>query len=544
MSLKASPTLGGISEPVTADHPARALDTVWLRRLVVPGLIVIGLALRLAYYIVDPSISTDEADLALNLMHRSYAGLFHRLDFNQAAPPGFLLLQKTAVEAFGTSTYALRLLPLLVGSVGFLLVYPVTARIAGRQAAVIALALFAVSDPLVSYAVTNKQYSFDVGVTVALFAVMLEVRRRTHSTWPVLLAGAGGLAVLLSNPAAFVLSAIWIVLVGETLAARKWRDAGKLVGVAVVWLAALGAAFLLVRASIDQIKRTAGLGWSFPGHPPFRMIGGIARYLLGVPGLVPEVRAVVTGMALVLCAVGVGSLYRKSRGLAIVLVAPAILAFAAVAIGEYPNFGRTFLFLEAPLMVLIGCGTAFLVSRARWETRAAASLAIGILIGLATFQTLRHVHASAATEPTRALAYLAEHSRGGDSLYVPRSSQYAFRYYLECGCFGSAQTVAKARMHWPIRPTEGYGQFDAAIDSAPPSLVAGASTGSSASDYRKDLAPLLGRKRVWVFLFDLSPQAKQAVGEFLRSHGRVLDAFPNDEGAPASVVLYRLDHRA
>src|SRR5918996_4581189 len=61
-------------------------------KLVVPSLIALALALRLTYYLLNPSLSNDEAQLALNIMHRSYGDLFERLDFNQAAPPGFLLL--------------------------------------------------------------------------------------------------------------------------------------------------------------------------------------------------------------------------------------------------------------------------------------------------------------------------------------------------------------------------------------------------------------------------------------------------------------------
>src|SRR5206468_2823825 len=64
-------------------------------------LVALGIALRLAYYLSNRALSSDEAALALNLMHRPYAGVFGHLDVNQAAPPGFLLVQKIAIEAFG-----------------------------------------------------------------------------------------------------------------------------------------------------------------------------------------------------------------------------------------------------------------------------------------------------------------------------------------------------------------------------------------------------------------------------------------------------------
>src|SRR5206468_2961044 len=116
--------------------------------------------------------------LALNLMHRSYSGLFHQLDVHQAAPPGFLLLQKFALDVLGPSPYVLRLLP-LVGSIAALgLFYPVARRLVDKSTALLGLSLFAILDPLLVYAGTNKPYSIDVFVTLALYAVLLAVSDR------------------------------------------------------------------------------------------------------------------------------------------------------------------------------------------------------------------------------------------------------------------------------------------------------------------------------------------------------------------------------
>jgi Dolichyl-phosphate-mannose-protein mannosyltransferase len=508
-------------------------------RLTVPTLVAIALALRLTYFLLNPSLSNDEASLALNLMHRSYAGVLERLDFNQAAPPGFLLLQKLAIDVFGASTYSLRLLPFLAGAAASLLVYPVAARIAGRPAALVALALFAVSGPLVSYASTNKQYSVDVAVTLGLYAVMLAVWQRLDARHTVLLAFVGVVAVFLSHPAVFVLAAVWVVLAAENVVARRWRQVAALGGLGALWLGSLATAYLLTRTSIEQIQLTAGLGWT-SWHSALRTLGGIARYLLSIPGFAPEVRAAITCIAIVLCFVGVRA--QRRRGLTAALVVPAILANAAVWIGRYPNFGRTFLFVEPSLIVLIASGTHLLLSRRRPKTlRAGTGLALLILLGGGAFQTLRYLRPNTVTEPSRALSYLVEHTRSGDSLYLSRTAQYSFRYYLECGCFANSRVVAKARALWPIRPTAGYGQFDAALESSPPSLIAGSSTDFSERAYADDFAPLLGRRRVWILLSDVNPDAKRALTAFLQDHGRLLDVFPNhDENAVASVLLYTL----
>ena len=74
-----------------------------------------GSALRIAPFLIDRSLWLDEAKLALNVLERSPAQLFAPLDYDQAAPVGFLLLEKRAVMAFGEGERALRLVPLIAG---------------------------------------------------------------------------------------------------------------------------------------------------------------------------------------------------------------------------------------------------------------------------------------------------------------------------------------------------------------------------------------------------------------------------------------------
>lgn len=509
----------------------------------VPWLIALALGLRLAYYLLDPSVSADEAQLALNIMHRSYGGLFETLDFNQAAPPGFLLLQKLAVDIFGASTYSLRLLPFLAGALACLLIYPVAARIVGRSAATLALALFAVSFPVVSYASTNKQYSTDVAVTLGLMALFFAIRAKPARRQGLLVAVVGAIALFLSYAAAFVLAAVWLVLVIESVRARDRRHVGALACVGTVWLGSLALVYGLTQSSVDQIRRTAGTGWG--PSPALETIGGNARYLLGVPDFAPGIRAAITGIAMVLCLAAARALLLRNPGSTAVILAPAILAGVAVTVGFYPPFGRTFLFVQPSLIMLVGAGATILLARQQPRLlRVGAVLAISTVFCVGAFETLRHLRPDVATEPSRALAYLVEHSRSGDSLYVPRTSQYSFRYYLECGCFANAGTATKGRELWPVLPTAGSGQFDAALESSPPLLIAGSAIGDSEEDYERDLAPLLGRRRVWIALFDPNPDARKALKASLQRHGRLLDAFPShDTSEDASAFLYNLRPR-
>lgn len=88
----------------THGHLCRIL--LWL-------LVGLGILLRLAQYLYNRSLWIDEAALALNIRDRSFSELFYPLDYAQAAPIGFLIVEKLFYQTLGHSEYVLRLFPFL-----------------------------------------------------------------------------------------------------------------------------------------------------------------------------------------------------------------------------------------------------------------------------------------------------------------------------------------------------------------------------------------------------------------------------------------------
>jgi hypothetical protein len=73
------------ANPAPAPHSPRTPGTISYR-LFAWALVALGMAIRLRIYLADRSLWRDEAALALNLIHRSFADLSNRLTTTRARP--------------------------------------------------------------------------------------------------------------------------------------------------------------------------------------------------------------------------------------------------------------------------------------------------------------------------------------------------------------------------------------------------------------------------------------------------------------------------
>src|SRR5262244_706024 len=128
-------------------------DRVLASLAVVAGLA--GAAVRAWYFALRRPLWLDECMLALNIASRSALELLRPLDYNQAAPPLFLWIERFAVRVAGVTEPALR-------------AWPIPRRLAGPSAALAAVALAAFSPTLVRYTDEVKPYGTDALVTAAV----------------------------------------------------------------------------------------------------------------------------------------------------------------------------------------------------------------------------------------------------------------------------------------------------------------------------------------------------------------------------------------
>jgi hypothetical protein len=512
--------------------------------------VVAGVALRLAQYLANVSLSLDESLLALNVRHRAFSQLFEQLDFNQAAPPGFLAIQKAATVLLGDGEFALRAFP-LAASLASVVVFPLLARmILSEWMTVVATTLFAAAGGLVEYAATGKQYGVDVFVVVLLSWLGLRASQRSNSLDIAVIGIVGSAAAGLSYTAVFVLFAVGVTLIAQGLAKRELRRVVVTATICLAWLASFGVAYFLTSVNLHHIQDSFRGSNAFvsPAHPgAARAYFGLFRYAAGIPQLTlggNDLGRFIAVPAGILLVIGVGWLSARKLAAASMVYLPIAVAGLASLFGVYPLIPRTTLFAAPAAVIGIAAGTEALTREGRRTviviSGVIATAAIGFaLVGAGAW---RIAYPQRDEEIKPVLRYLAREERPGDTLYLLYTSQYTFRYYLECGCFDAVTGRNRSEGVWPLtKYSGGSEQWAPALASQPPRFVVGTFHGTDAKAYVDAVRRLRGRDRVWVVLSDIPSTERDAVLGGLDKLGPRLAHFRShgDESA-AGAYLYDL----
>lgn len=421
--------------------------------------VVFGIVCRLSQYAAHTSLWHDEAFVALNVLQKSYAGLLGPLDWQEAAPPGFLALEKLVVEWLGRSEYALRLVPLLAGLAG-LVCFAALARAtcSSEAAAFWAVLLMTASDKLIAQANETKPFTLDLLCAVLLCQLALCSWRQRRTITGLLAWGAvGACAVWLSFASALVFSGTSLALGGRALRGWRWGERTAYLTANLLVLASLG----LLLASI-QAQLSGGLlsFWtrSFPDtNSASALIYWFGRSLLGLFNYFWQP----LGLALILLALlGGASVWRKARRTELLLLTvPVLLALIASFLHRWPFGGNQHMVFAAPaVLVLVGEGMESARERlARWRWWAGTTgVALLMLPGLA--DAVYHVAVPRWRHEVRpVISFVQQHQQPGDQLLVLCPAEFEF-YTGRSARSAPAEPVPGARV-WFIATRSGGGSF-------------------------------------------------------------------------------------
>lgn len=435
--------------------------------------IAIGIVLRIAQFLYNRSLTEGEAALALNIVKRSYLDLLKPLDYFQAAPVGFLFIERCAVNVLGTNEYALRLFPLIAGIIALAFFYHLAKRILTKQAIPVALILFAVGYHLIYFSSEVKQYSSDVLFVLIILMLFLAACRSRQTLYYLIYGAAGAILLWFSHPVLFVLITGGTILLVRSIGRKEWTACALLCCGGIIAAVSFGLNYVVLLA---PLSKTAVLldTWSksFAPFPPtsfqdlywygfvfarmFTFPVGLSQYelILGIASFV----------------FGVIYIYRRDRIILIMCILPILITLFASALHLYPFEGRLLLFLTPLLVLVIAQGIAYIQSQTSTGSPLVGIALVLILLIHPVLSASYHLVKPRAPEELRPVVeYVDANYREGDVLYIYYASFNAYQYYAYRSDFEHDYVVG-------IEARDNWGQ------------------------YYYDLSAMKGNRRVWVIM--------------------------------------------
>jgi hypothetical protein len=425
-----------IAEPVlSAGHGTQGAQ----RAAVV--LVALAAALRLGAWTQERSLWIDEARLALNVASRSYLGLLQPLDYDQAAPPLFLWLQRLVVDTLGVSEATLRVVPLVSGLAVVMLAFPIGRRLYDDRTALLGVLLCALAPSLVSASTEGKQYGVEAAVTcLVLLSGLQWLEEPSRGRWYRVL-GLGTAGVWLAPSIVFWLAAlVAVVLMGGS----GRRRVGDAVQAAACWGLSLAIAYSAVyaeAANAAYLQRYWSPAFLVPGRPAV-LADGVAALRSVLWGPVFRDRfagsdplgnlVLIPGISLILAlllVIGARRLVRSaSAPVATLVLLPPALTLVASALGIYPVSARTTLFY-LPVLILLYAGAVEELSRGAVRRAIAAGVLLvpALLLLLVAVAELFGENPREHVRPL--VAALERQRRPGEPVYVFAGAIPAWAFY-------------------------------------------------------------------------------------------------------------------
>jgi hypothetical protein len=388
--------------------------------------VLLGAGCRLAQYAADRSYWHDEACIVLNVRARSAPQLLQKLDYDQAAPPLFLLAERAMYLRFGITEWALRLMPTLAGAAAVVIFALLAWRLMPGPMAVVVTALFACSDQLIARAVEVKPYGTDVLVAVLLTWLAVGVTPRVSARARLAtVALVGAATVWFSYSAVLVLAALCLALL-PALRRENRRAWWAWASLSVLPLAISFAVLFLV---VIRVQQTPALHLSWQDefanlHRPWAWPFWLLRRLLALCDYACQPMAPVLMIA---AAIGTVSLWRMNRREQLfMLIGPILMTIAAAFAQRYPLDGsRLNTFLTIDVLLLTGIGMQAILMCCDIG-RIAGIVGVASLLAVSLGNAGYHLVVPRARAHLRPIVqFVAAHRQPGDQIFPLEDKEFA-----------------------------------------------------------------------------------------------------------------------
>ena len=516
-------------------------------------IICVGIGLRLVRYLHNTPLWFDEAVYAVDIINRSLTEFIHPSSYyTQTSPLNFLIFSKLAVQTFGNSEYALRLVPLVFGIASLLLFYKVAKDILSPKAVPVALTLFAVLDPLIYYSAELKSYSGDIAFTLLILAVTPYLTKKLNMQSLFLFALAGADAISFSNPSVLVLAGVGIGLLLSCVKIKNWARLRSFLIVFIIW----GLSFIVIylvytRTMSADLAKNIGIEKAFKMEqfifpfPPRSLMDVkwfidffFDTFLFQVPTIYIK-NVTLSGLMAFTFLVGSVAMFNEKREKFYVLIFPVLFALLATALHLFPFKGRHILFLIPMFLLIISEGTEYIRDRISKNSAMMGAILIGLLLIYPVSWAAYHVKKPLIRSEIRpVLNYIQSNWQEGDIIYVHFFAQYELEYYSKYHPdpfdFKNNQYIIG------IGPRGWYKLWSKNNVPERYKDLEDQSKDDLKKEYINDMNQLIGRKRVWV-LFGGDVTSEGIFISHLDSIGQKRDSFGHS--GLGLVYLYDLSNQ-
>jgi hypothetical protein len=399
----------------------------------------------------------------------------------------------------------------------------------------IALALFAVLQPLVYYSSELKPYSGDVAIALSILAAATYVHSEILSIKHIfLLAVVGLVAIIFSNPSVFILAGVGTGLTLSSLKKKEWKRVRGFLIIGVIWLSSFIAFYFMYThrmtssfgISMEEILRIENGLMPFPPKSladiQWFMDTFFNTFLFQDPIIYVE-KVTLSGIMAFAFLIGGISMFSDKKEKFYLLMLPVFFTLMAAALHQYPFKGRQILFLAPLFLLVISEG----VEKLREKT-IKSSLMIGIVfIGLvfihpvswATYHAIKPVSIS---QVRSVLQYIENNWQDGDIIYVHFFAQYEMDYYLKY--HPEPFSFEKDEYIIGIAPRGWYTKWRKNQIPDRYKEIDTQSRDDLSKEYIRDMKQLRNLKRVWI-LFTGDNTREKFFLSHLDTMGKRLDSF-------------------
>ena len=316
-------------------------------------IIICGLITSVYMNFVGRSLWFDEAALAYSLSTRDLFEIATRgLDYVQAAPIGWLYIEKIFTLIFGNTDFVLRLPSILYYAGTLVIIYLFSSDIIDMDLPLLPVAFTASLPVILQYSNMFKPYMGDCFFTILLLYVYYGTRddEVESGTRAVLMGVFFGAIIWFSNPSCFVIGGILATTGLFSLFSREWKRFSCAVITAIPVALSFVFYYFYWLVKIDDGMNGFWAAWKFPVI--IRSMDDLTQFYLMGATLAQPLEALRFAVAAMVAAGFIFCIYWKSEQILSIYLS-VFLAMFASSIGKYPVNERMWLFIYPLIGIII-----------------------------------------------------------------------------------------------------------------------------------------------------------------------------------------------